>query len=70
MRLVFQSTLEAEVTEFLGRERYACGERDREASRNGYSPMAIKTTAGEMTLQRPKVRGNMMRSPPGCWGRA
>ncbi len=46
VRLVFQSALEAEVTEFLGRERYARGEREREGSRNGYSPMAIKTTPG------------------------
>jgi transposase-like protein len=58
VRLVFQTALEAEVTEFLGRERYARGERERAGSRNGYSPMSIKTTAGEVTLQRPKVRGS------------
>src|SRR5215210_5761486 len=57
VRLVFQTALETEVTEFLGRERYARGERDREGSRNGYSDMTIKTTAGEVTLQRPKTRG-------------
>src|SRR5919202_3202207 len=57
VRLVFQTALEAEVTEFLGRERYARGEREREGSRNGYSDMALKTTAGEVTLQRPKTRG-------------
>ena len=57
VRLVFQTALENEVTEFFGRERYARGERDREGSRNGYSPMTIKTTAGEVTLQRPKTRG-------------
>jgi putative transposase len=57
VRLVFQTALEAEVTEFLGRERYARGEREREGSRNGYSDVSIKTTAGEVTLQRPKVRG-------------
>lgn len=57
MRLVFQSALEAEVTEFFGRERYARGEREHEGSRNGYSPMTIKTTAGEVTLARPKTRG-------------
>jgi putative transposase len=28
VRLVMQSALEAEVTEFLGRDRYARGERD------------------------------------------
>jgi transposase-like protein len=57
VRLVFQTALEAEVTEFLGRERYARGEREREGARNGYSGVSIKTTAGEVTLQRPKVRG-------------
>ena len=57
VRLVFQTALEAEVTEFLGRERYARGEREREGSRNGYSDVTVKTTAGEVTLSRPKVRG-------------
>ncbi len=57
MRLVFQTALEKEVTEFFGRERYARGERQQEGSRNGYSPLTIKTTAGEVTLQRPKTRG-------------
>jgi len=57
VRLVFQTALEAEVTEFLGRDRYARGERERDGHRNGYSPVSIKTTAGEVTLQRPKTRG-------------
>jgi putative transposase len=57
VRLVFQTALEAEVTEFLGRERYARAGREREGLRNGYSDVSIKTTAGEVTLQRPKVRG-------------
>ncbi|MCA1701840.1 MAG: transposase, partial [Actinobacteria bacterium] len=57
VKLVFQTALENEVTEFFGRERYARGERDQEGSRNGYSPLTIKTTAGEVTLQRPKTRG-------------
>ena len=57
VRLVFQTALEVEVTEFLGRDRYARGEREREGSRNGYSDVTVKTTAGEVTLSRPKVRG-------------
>ena len=57
VRLVFQTALENEVTEFFGRERYARGEREQEGFRNGYSPLTIKTTAGEVTLQRPKTRG-------------
>lgn len=57
VRLVFQTALEAEVTEFLGRDRYARGQRERGGHRNGCSPVSIKTTAGEVTLQRPKTRG-------------
>jgi len=41
----------------LGRDRYARGERSREGSRNGYCPTTIKTTAGPVTLERPKLRG-------------
>ncbi len=60
VRLVLQSALETEVTEFLGRNRYQRRQRSKEArdgSRNGYSPMTIKTTAGPVTLGRPKLRG-------------
>ncbi len=57
VRLLMQAALEAEVTEFLGRDRYARGDRGREGSRNGYCPTTIKTTAGPVTLERPKLRG-------------
>ena len=57
VRLLMQSALEAEVTEFLGRVRYSHGERVREGSRNGHCPTTIKTTAGPVTVQRPKLRG-------------
>lgn len=59
-RLLLQSALEAEVTEFLGRNRYERRQRveaARAGSRNGYSDLTIKTTAGPVTLQRPKLRG-------------
>jgi putative transposase len=59
VRLVMQSALEAEVTEFLGRERYARGERARAGSRNGYGDITVKTTAGAVELKRPKVRGTL-----------
>src|SRR5712691_1311421 len=52
-----QTVVEAEVTEFLGRERYAHGERKRAGSRNGHCPTTIKTTAGPVTIERPKLRG-------------
>lgn len=57
VRLLMQAALEAEVTEFLGRERYAHGERWRAGHRNGHSPVTLKTTAGPVTLERPKLRG-------------
>src|SRR5512135_1609725 len=55
-----QAVLEAEVTEFLGRDRYqravAC-EDARPGSRNGYREVTVKTTAGPVALARPKLRG-------------
>lgn len=56
VRLLMQVAIEAEVTEFLGRERYAHGERTRPGSRNGHCPTTIKTTAGPVTIERPKLR--------------
>jgi transposase-like protein len=57
IRLLMQTVLEAEVTEFLGRDRYVRGERARPGSRNGHCPTTIKTTSGPVTLDRPKLRG-------------
>jgi putative transposase len=57
VRLVMQAALEAEVTEFLGRDRYVRGERDRAGYRNGHAELQVKTTAGPVTLERPKLRG-------------
>jgi transposase-like protein len=59
-RLLLQTALEAEVSEFLGRERYAraaTNENARAGSRNGYCDTTIRTTAGPVTLARPKLRG-------------
>lgn len=55
-RLLLQTALEAEVSEFLGRERYARGDRQRPGYRNGTAPLTVKTTAGPVTLARPKLR--------------
>ncbi len=57
VRLLMQTAIEAEVTEFLGRERYAHGERARAGSRNGHCPTTVKTTTGPVTIERPKLRG-------------
>jgi putative transposase len=56
VRLVMQAALEAEVTEFLGRERYVRGERERAGYRNGHTELTVKTTAGPVVLERPKLR--------------
>jgi putative transposase len=54
-RLILQQALEEELTEFLGRERY---ERHGEpvSHRNGYERVTVKTTAGPLKLERPRVR--------------
>jgi putative transposase len=62
--MILQSALEAEITVFLGRERYQRAATTPEASagmRNGYAPVTVKTTAGPVTLQRPKLRGTSER---------
>src|SRR2546422_6061660 len=54
-RLILQQALEEELSEFLGRERY---ERRGEpiAHRNGYERVTVKTTAGPLRLERPRLR--------------
>jgi transposase-like protein len=54
-RLILQQALEEELTDFLGRERY---ERRGEpiAHRNGYERVTVRTTAGPLELERPRVR--------------
>lgn len=54
-RLILQQALEDEVTGFLGRRRYERAE-ETVSYRNGYEPRTVKTTAGPMRLERPRVR--------------
>jgi len=69
VRLVMQAALEAEVGDFLGRERYARSEAaTRAGQRNGYSPITVRTTAGPVALQRPKLRGTLERFASGLLG--
>lgn len=59
-RLIIQTAVEAEVEEFLRRARYQRVTQVQDAragSRNGFCPTTIKTTAGPVTVQRPKLRG-------------
>ena len=63
-RLLLQTAIEAEVTAFLGRDRYERaenGEEVRAGMRNGYCATTVKTTAGAVTLRRAKVRGTTER---------
>ena len=59
-QLLMQAALEAEITEFLGRDRYqrvaACDDA-RPGARNGYREVTVKSTAGPVQLARPKLRG-------------
>ena len=58
-RLLLQTVLEAEIAEFLGRNRYerrAATKDARAGSRNGYSDLTVKTTAGPVALKRQKLR--------------
>jgi transposase-like protein len=59
-RLIIQTAVEAEVDGFLRRARYqraATVSDARVGSRNGYCDSTIKTTAGPVTVARPKLRG-------------
>jgi len=66
IHLPIQTTLEAEVIQFLGRDRYARGERAREGSRNGYYSTTIKATARPITLDRQRLPGPTSSSPTTC----
>jgi putative transposase len=60
-RLLLQTALEAEVTAFLGRERFQRDPNATAGHRNGHQPVTIKTTSGPLTLERPKLRGTDQR---------
>jgi putative transposase len=72
-RLIIQAAVEAEVDVFLGRARYQraadCPEA-RAGSRNGYSDATIKTTAGPVTVERPKLRGTTERFASQLFGKS
>lgn len=71
-QLLLQTALEAQVTMMLGRERYeraATSDDARAGMRNGYCPTTIKTTAGPVTLQRPKLRGTTERVAERLFGK-
>ena len=54
-RLIIQTAVEAEVSEFLGRARYeraASTEDARAGMRNGYCPTTVRTTSTAADLSR------------------
>ena len=69
-QLLMQAALEAEITEFLGRDRYqraAACEDARPGSRNGYREVTVKTTAGPVHAGRGRsCAAPPRRSRPGC----
>jgi putative transposase len=59
-QLLMQAALEAEVSEFLGRDRYqraATASDAQPGSRNGFRAVRVETTAGPVELERPQLRG-------------
>ena len=61
LALVLQSAADAEITQFLGRDRYVRGTREHQGHRNGRQPLTIKTTGGPVTVWRQKLRGTVER---------
>ena len=70
VRLVMQAALEAEVSEFFGRDRYQRGERERIGYRNGHTELTVKTTAGPVCWSAPRCAPPPSGSSRGCWARA
>src|SRR3954454_13247534 len=68
-QLLMQAALEAEVTEFLGRDRYqraaACDEA-RDGSRNGYRPFRSRQRPGRWSWPGPSCAAPPRSSPLGC----
>ena len=62
VRLLMQTAIEAEITEFLGRERYGHGERARPGSRNGHCPTTIKTTTGPVRIDIYDILGRKVQT--------
>jgi len=69
VRLILQVGLENEVTEFLGRSRYARGTRLRAGLRNGYEPRMVASTVGKLELKVPQVRNSEQPFASGLRGR-
>jgi Transposase, Mutator family len=72
-RLIIQTAVEAEVEVFLGRARYqrsAAAADARPGMGNGYCAATVKTTAGPVTVARPKLRGTTERFASALFGKS
>ena len=56
LRLIVEETLEGEVIDALGRERYERGEGEKPVYRNGYRTCKVKTAEGAFEYAAPQVR--------------
>lgn len=55
---ILQKSLEGEVTDFLGRDRYERREEDAPVGyRNGYRRRRLKTRVGRVEIEEPRTRG-------------
>jgi len=64
-----QAALEAEISEFLGRDRYARGERERAGCRSVHAELTVKPPLGLVVLERPKLRGTAQPFAPRLLGK-
>ena len=66
-RAVLQRVLEEEVTSWLGRDWNCRVGGERAGQRNGFGDLTVKTTAGPVSLKRPKLRNTAGQN---CWSPA
>jgi len=57
-----EAMLEAEMTEHLGYERYEAKGRNTGNSRNGSYPAPLRTSTGDVTIQKPRDRQGTFQS--------
>ena len=72
-RLLLQAAIEAEVTAYLGRDRYeraASCDDARAGMRNGYCPTTVKTTAGPSPDREGHASGSRSADPARHWAKS
>ena len=55
-RTEYREVLEAERTDFVGRERYERRRAGARGLRNGYEPKTLRTSGGKVPVEVPQVR--------------